>query len=82
MRLAELCDSSPGYIGEIECGRRFPSVRMIERIAGALHVESYFLFRNEAVGRAGRPGSRLVPSQKKELLDKMNSTISRLLDDF
>ena len=33
MRLAELCDSSTGYIGEIESGKRFPSVNMIERIA-------------------------------------------------
>jgi transcriptional regulator with XRE-family HTH domain len=81
--LAELCDSSTGYIGEIESGKRFPSVNMIERIAKALKVESYFLFRNEPIEPAPSNFSvKLAPSQKKLILDKVNSTLSRVLDDF
>jgi transcriptional regulator with XRE-family HTH domain len=33
MKLAELCNTSPGYIGEIEIGRKVPSTEMIEKIA-------------------------------------------------
>jgi transcriptional regulator with XRE-family HTH domain len=83
MRLAELCDSSTGYIGEIESGKRFPSVNMIERIAKALNIESYFLFKNEPIEP---PTSnfliKLAPSQKRVILDKVNSTLSKILDDF
>jgi transcriptional regulator with XRE-family HTH domain len=83
MRLAELCDSSTGYIGEIESGKRFPSVSMIERIAGALNIESYFLFRNEPITLSVSNGStKLAPSQKREILDRVHSTLSKVLDDF
>jgi transcriptional regulator with XRE-family HTH domain len=83
MRLAELCDSSTGYIGEIESGKRFPSVTMIERIAKALKIESYFLFKNEPIDPSPSNFSiKLAPSQKKLIQDKVNSTISKVLDDF
>jgi transcriptional regulator with XRE-family HTH domain len=83
MRLAELCDSSTGYIGEIESGKRFPSVNMIERIAKALKIESYFLFKNEPIEPSVLTLSiKLTPSQKRDILDKVNSTLSKVLDDF
>jgi transcriptional regulator with XRE-family HTH domain len=83
MRLAELCDSSTGYIGEIESGKRFPSVNMIERIAKALEIESYFLFRNAPIEPSTSNVSiKLAPSQKRVILNKVNSTISKVLDDF
>jgi transcriptional regulator with XRE-family HTH domain len=47
MRLAELCGTSTGYIGEIEIGRKFPSVEMVERIANALKVEPYLFFKED-----------------------------------
>jgi transcriptional regulator with XRE-family HTH domain len=47
MILAELCDTSTSYIGEIEIGKKFPSIEMIERIAGALKVDAYRLFMEE-----------------------------------
>jgi transcriptional regulator with XRE-family HTH domain len=47
MDLAERCDTAASYIGEIEIGRKFPSVEMIEKIAGALNIEAYRLFVNE-----------------------------------
>ncbi|GMO50179.1 MAG: hypothetical protein Ta2B_30820 [Termitinemataceae bacterium] len=31
MKLAEKCGTAASYIGEIEIGRKFPSVEMIER---------------------------------------------------
>jgi transcriptional regulator with XRE-family HTH domain len=46
MNLALSCDISPGYIGEIESGRKFPSPEMIEKIARVLRIEPYFFFKN------------------------------------
>ena len=44
MKLAEYCNTSLGYIGEIEIGRKFPSTEMIEKIAVALRIEPHLLF--------------------------------------
>jgi transcriptional regulator with XRE-family HTH domain len=82
-QLADLCDSSTGYIGEIECGKRFPSVSMIERIAGALQIESWYLFKNEPINFSLlNPSPKLTPTQKNELLKMANSSLSKILDGF
>jgi transcriptional regulator with XRE-family HTH domain len=47
MKLAELCDTSLNYIGEIEIGRRFPSLPLIEKISQALDVEPFRFFMTE-----------------------------------
>jgi transcriptional regulator with XRE-family HTH domain len=47
MKLAELCDTSLNYIGEIEIGRRFPSLPLIEKISQALNVEPFRFFMPE-----------------------------------
>jgi transcriptional regulator with XRE-family HTH domain len=47
MALANLCDTSGNYIGEIETGRRIPSFDKIEKIASALHIDAYQLFVEE-----------------------------------
>jgi transcriptional regulator with XRE-family HTH domain len=41
MSLAEMCDTSTSYIGQIEIGNRFPSFDMLEKIAGALQIKPY-----------------------------------------
>ena len=82
-QLADLCDSSTGYIGEIESGKRFPSVKMIERIAGALGIESWNLFKNEPVSLVHTDISvKLAPSQKNEIKKMANSALSKILDNF
>jgi transcriptional regulator with XRE-family HTH domain len=82
-KLAELCNSSTGYIGEIECGRRFPSVNMIERLATALGIESWHLFRNEPVNSSVSYLSiNLAPTQKNEIVKKATTALSKILDDF
>ena len=42
--MAELCEMSPNYVGQIEIGRRFPSLKLIEKIGRILEVESYLFF--------------------------------------
>ncbi|MCL2411400.1 MAG: helix-turn-helix domain-containing protein [Treponema sp.] len=82
-QLAELCDSSTGYIGEIESGKRFPSVKMIERIAGSLDIESWHLFKNEAINsNFSKDSAKLTPTQKDEIKKMANSALSKILDRF
>jgi transcriptional regulator with XRE-family HTH domain len=47
MKLAEMCDTATSYIGEIEIGRRFPSLALIEKIGRVLEIEPYRFFMNE-----------------------------------
>ena len=44
MRMAEICDLSPGFIAEIETGKKFPSSGSIDKIAAALALRPYQLF--------------------------------------
>ena len=43
-KLAEKAKTSTHYIGQIELGNKFPSPEMLERIAGALEIDSPQLF--------------------------------------
>ena len=47
MKLAELCNTAPSYIGQIETGRKFPSMEMIERMADILKIEPYYFFKKQ-----------------------------------
>ena len=82
-QLAELCGSSTGYMGEIESGKRFPSVNMIERIAGALEIESWHLFKNEPASLSSSYQlTKLAPTQKNEIIKMTNSALSKILENF
>ena len=67
MKLAELCKTAPSYIGEIEIGRRFPSIKLIEKIGTTLNVEPYRFFIDET-------GENLAE------LEEMINLIARLPD--
>ena len=83
MQLAELCSSSTGYIGEIESGKRFPSVNMIERIAVALEIESWHLFKNEPINQSNLTDYiKLAPTQKNEIIKKANVALTKILDNY
>lgn len=45
--LAERAELSSGYIGEIESGRKFPSIDNVERLARALEVPPYRLYMSD-----------------------------------
>jgi transcriptional regulator with XRE-family HTH domain len=47
MELAERAGISPGYVGEVEMGRKYPSPEILERIAKALGVRPYRLAMSE-----------------------------------
>jgi transcriptional regulator with XRE-family HTH domain len=45
MQLAEYCGISTVYVSEIEIGKKFPSIGVIEKIAFILKIEPYLLFK-------------------------------------
>jgi transcriptional regulator with XRE-family HTH domain len=86
MKLAELCDTSASYIGEIEIGRKFPSIEMIEKLAGILRIEPYHLFKNR-VGKNGDsdPENAYPPlpnAMKTELRKEIDTSISEILKKY
>ncbi|MDR1452556.1 MAG: helix-turn-helix transcriptional regulator [Candidatus Margulisbacteria bacterium] len=47
MKLAERCNTAGSYIGAIEIGKKFPSLKMIEQLASALQIKPHLFFFNE-----------------------------------
>ena len=47
-KLADLCVTDLSYIGQIEMGKRFPSIKLIEKIAAVLKIDAYRLFMDES----------------------------------
>ena len=86
MKLAEFCDTSPSYIGEIEIGRKFPSVEMIEKIADILKIEPYHLFKNrmesDSVYESESTYPPLPNSMKNEILNKISSLVNSVLEKY
>ncbi|MDR3324808.1 MAG: helix-turn-helix transcriptional regulator [Spirochaetaceae bacterium] len=78
MQLAERCNSAQTYIAEIEIGKKFPSPDMIERIAKALDIESYCLFKNEPVNEE----QQLPPSKKQELTDRIHKAVLKIVNQY
>ncbi|MCL2444053.1 MAG: helix-turn-helix domain-containing protein [Treponema sp.] len=82
-KLAELCNSDPCYIRQIEGGRRFPSITYIENIAAALNIKPYRLFF-EKTNTEDEIRMLLNQNQKqkiKTLLTENVSKICSILDD-
>ena len=79
MKLAELCDTSPNYIAEIEIGRRFPSLKLTEKIAKILDVEPYrfFIYENREnqteLDEIINLLSKLPDKQRLEIINRISS---------
>jgi transcriptional regulator with XRE-family HTH domain len=76
-RLAELCNTDPRYIGQLENGRRCPSLSYIERIAAALCVAPHRLFLDES-RRDDEPGAAVRGEQKQKITGILTESISRI----
>jgi transcriptional regulator with XRE-family HTH domain len=48
MQLAEYCGISTVYFSEIETGKKFPSIGVIEKLAAILRIEPYLLFKSQS----------------------------------
>ena len=90
-KLAEMCNTDPCYIRQIEIGRRFPSLVYIERIANALNIAPYLLFYDETyiennVHTASAVPLSLNTEQKQKiksiLIDNVNQICSIIDDQY
>ena len=81
MKLAEYCSTATSYIGDIEIGRRFPSIEMIEKIASVLRIEPYHFFINRIdnshVSDTENLFPRLPNSMKKQLHTQVKTQINQ-----
>ena len=76
-KLAELCDTEPAYIGQIETGRRCPSLSYVEKIAAALGVAPYRLFYDEKEAREDNDTFQRR-KQKQEIKTMLMESASRI----
>ena len=80
MKLAELCDTAPSYIGEIEIGRRFPSLKLIEKLGRVLDIEPYRFFIHDAYENQSELEdmvnliSKLPDQQKLKIINRISSS--------
>ncbi len=78
MSLAERCDTSTSYIGEIEIGKKFPSVEMIQKIAAALEVQPFQLFMQES-DICAQNGVSL--ERRAVLVQKIQRAVADIIDE-
>lgn len=68
-KLAEMANTATNYLGLIECGKKFPSAEMIEKVALALQIDPSNLFALAPVKQ----------DWQREILEEMNAVISSKL---
>jgi len=66
---AERADTGANYLGEVERGEKFPTLEMIERIAGALGVSPSVFFEYEAE----EIDKQILESKLQRLLSRLNT---------
>lgn len=82
MKLAELCNVSTSFIGEIELGKKFPSANTLQRIADALGLRPFQLFLEEedwAAFERYKVLTTLSLELKERITEDLNTTIRRYL---
>ncbi len=81
-KLAELCQSDTSYIGQIEIGRRCPSLKFAEKIADALGVEAYTLFLPNKDKFQSTSEYHISEKTMKEMKQLIVSEMKRNFDTF
>jgi len=80
MKLAELCDTAPSYIGQIEIGLKFPSMEMVDKIAGILRIEPYHLFKNHEKTTLNTDTENLFPLLPNSMKSQIKAQIKTQID--
>lgn len=75
MTLAEKCGTSASYIGEIEIGKKFPSVEMVQKFAEALDIKPYKLFMEENDIYV----ANLSPQKRQRLVEKLQESVEEII---
>jgi len=80
MKLAEYCNTATSYIGDIEIGRRFPSMEMIEKIAAVLKLEPYHFFKNRTNNDVNSYTENIFPRLPNSMKKHIQTQIKTHLD--
>jgi len=81
-KLATLCNTDLSYIGQIEMGKRFPSIKLIERIAKVLDIDVYRLFMDESGIQYGDLNEiddfliKIPPKTRDGMIKRLNETLN------
>lgn len=76
--LAEKAGTAANYIGTIEIGKKFPSPKMIEKIAAALSIDELSLFSTNVCNVSEKD----IKSIEEELIKNLNKTLSETLRTY
>ena len=76
MKLADLCGTSASYIGEIEIGKKFPSIEMIQKFSEAMNIQPYKLLMTE--NDCFVPV--LIQDKKLKLIEKLQKSIQDIIE--
>jgi len=80
MKLAECCNTATSYIGDIEIGRRFPSIDLIERMAHVLRIEPYHFFKNQTDNNSVSDTESLFPRLPNSMKKQIKTQIKIQID--
>ena len=80
MQLAEYCETATSYIGDIEIGRRFPSMELIEKMANVLKIEPYHFFRELKEKEGAADNESLFPPLPNSMKKQINTQIKTQID--
>ena len=80
MALAEKCETSASYIGEIEIGKKFPSIEMIQKISQALNIKPYKLFFDET--EISETKTNFTHQDKLELIKQLQSAVEQIITEY
>jgi transcriptional regulator with XRE-family HTH domain len=87
LKLATLCDTDVSYIGQIEMGKRFPSIKLIEKMAKALDIEAYRLFMGESGLQYGDLDEnedflvKVSPKIRTAMIKRLNTAVSACIKE-
>jgi transcriptional regulator with XRE-family HTH domain len=73
-RLAAELEVSSGFVSDIEAGKTWVSDTTLEKIADALHIEIYQLFRPETDWDT--PGLEEAAAEARKLMDTLDESLS------
>nr|AGS51894.1 DNA-binding protein [uncultured bacterium contig00002] len=82
MKLAEYLNASSTYIGEIEVGKKFPSIEMIERIAAVLKIEPFHFFIDRAKEDDGADSGKAYPKLPRSMQNKIRSELNFSINEL
>jgi len=81
-KLAELANTSAAFIGEIEIGRKSPSLEKIGHIANALGMEVYQLLIDHEQPQEVADRQTLLSDLQKDLKSRLSNEIDKTFREY